>query len=158
MDTFYLTYLLVVFEAHGEKQFIVFATVEGAGHGTDAKLLCLYARLVVYGDALLIYRASAVALVAYMQQLRRQTVRHINHRCGLDARLLQFLDDIAACLGLQLSFQQVFLPLEVGLRLHLLVLAALLVKHCLLSLQQLQSHIGSTQVAAYAYQVGVLGS
>ena len=99
----------------------------------------------------------------------------------MDVGLTKALDDVAACLWLELPLQQVFLSgkvrleilklgilctegrtlLFVGAVAFCLVFLALefvelLIVDALLALQQLQSHIGGTKVAAYAYQVGVV--
>ena len=89
-----------------------------------------------------------------MQQFARQAVAHVHHRCGADAQLPQFLDDVTAGFGFELSFNDVLLSREIGLE----ILVFHLSTHATLALQQLQAHIGCTQVAAHADEVGVAGS
>ena len=67
---------------------------------------------------------------------------------------MQLVDDVAAGFGLKLPLDDVFLTREI--RLEILVLD--LSTHTALTFEQLQSHIGRTQVAAHADEVGVLSA
>ena len=100
----------------------------------------------------------------------------------MDVGLAQTLDDIATGFRLQLPLQQVFLAGKVGLEIvecgplavehlelgfiafglglvdFLLEVFELLVIDRLLAFQQLEAHVGCSEVAADADEVGVMGS
>ena len=110
-----------------------------------------------------------MALLADVQHFARQTVTDVHHAGGCNACILQCLDNILARFGLELTFEQILTSLE--LRLELGSLRAIgttvgsttpiiefLPEHRLLSLEELQAHIGSSQVSAHTDQVVRLGS
>ena len=167
-DTLDLLDFLVIAYGNGEEQFVVLATVEGAGGDVHIHLLGHDGGLVVDGDVLLIDAAADARLFADMHEFGGETVADVHHGGGTDACLAEFLDDVATGLGLELALQKVFLTAEVGLEMGeflqsalvalLLGLLHLLVIHTLLALEQLESHIGGSEVATDTDEIGVLGS
>ena len=87
--------------------------------------------------------ATYLALRADVHQFGREAIGDVHHGCGLYAYLVQPLDDVFAGFGLELALQQVFLAGEVGL--YVLVGTF---QYGLLALQQLETHIGRTQISA----------
>ena len=167
-DTVDLLYLLVVADGDGEQQFVILAAIEGTGGDIHIHLLCHHGRLVVDWDVFLVDVASHARLLADMQEFGGETVADIHHRGGTDARLTEFLDDVATSLGLQLALQQVFLAAKIWLEMcqffegtfvsTLFRIFHLLVVDRLFALQQLESHVGSTEIAGNADKVGVFGT
>ena len=86
-----------------------------------------------------------------MQQFARQAVAHVHHRGGADAQFTHLFKDITAGFGFELALDDVFLAGEI--RLEFTVFHSL--ADTALTLQQLQAHIGSSQIAADADQVGI---
>ncbi len=152
-------------QGDGEEQLVVLAAVEGACGHVHVQFLGHRGRLVVKRDALLIHTAAHVALCADVQQLAAQAVADVYHAGGVYAGLAQRLDDVAARLGLQLPLKQVLTPAHVGLEIlqagqfllvaRLACLGQLLVIDGTLALEQLQAHVGGTQVTAHTDEVGV---
>ena len=162
LDVFQLLNLLVVANGNGEHQFVVFATVQGAGSDVHVHLFSHHGGLVVDRQLLLKDAAADARLFADVQQFAAEAVADVHHGGGADAGLAQPLDDVATGFRLQLALQQVLLAAEVGLEVrHGLALFLGFINHlvvdALLALQELQSHIGGTEVAADADKVGVAG-
>ena len=163
-----LLHLLQVTDGYGEQQFVVLAAVQGTGGHIHVHLLGHHRCLIVDGNLLLVDATTNARLLADVHQFAGKTIADVHHRRGTDASLAQFLDDVATSLGLQLALQQILLAGKVGTEVGQLLegfLVALLlgvvhltIIHALLALQQLQPHIGSTQVARDADEVGVLGT
>ena len=102
-----------------------------------------------------------------MQQLAGKSIADVHHRGGAYAGLSELLDNVASCFGLELALQQILLACEVGLeighrglavgcRMLLLVFVEHLIIHGFLAFQELQPHVGGSQVSADANQVGVV--
>ena len=83
-----------------------------------------------------------------MQQFRRKPVGNVHHCRGLDSGFRQAFDNVAPCFRFQETFQQVFFSCKVGL--HILFS----LEHGFLTFHQLEAHVGSSQVACHANQVG----
>ena len=143
-------------QRHGEEQLIVLAAVESCGDDVEVHLLGRHGRLVVERYALLIDAAAHVALVADMQRLAAETVADVNHGRGQNALGGQCLHDVAPRLGAQLALEQVLSSGKVGFEGRqcgrvlpfLSRLAQQLVIDGFLSLEQLQAHVCSPEVAA----------
>lgn len=165
LDVLQLADAVVLGKGDGEEEFIVLAAVQRAGGYVHVQLLGHDGGLIVEGDALLVDAAAGVALGADVRQLAAQPVADVHHAGGAYARLAQTFDDVAACLGFQLAFQDIFLAREVGLEIDavgvvagFLGLVPLLVINGFLAFQELEAHIGGTQVAADADEVRGLGA
>ena len=87
-----------------------------------------------------------------MENLRCEPVGNVNHRRRLEAEFGQFADDVGARLGLQLSFEDAFMPgqIRLGRRGGL--------ENNLLAFQYLQTHVCSAQVAGHHQQIAGLGT
>ena len=69
-DVLELNYLVVVGQGNGEQEFVVLASVQGAGVDVHVEFLGHDCGLVIYGDALLIYAAAGTALLADVYEFR----------------------------------------------------------------------------------------
>ena len=144
-------------QGNGEEEFVVVATVEGAGRHVHVELFSGHGRLVVNGEVLFVDAAAAGGGLADVEHFAGETVADVHHSRGPDAVLAQVFDDHGAGLGLQQTLNEVFATAEIGLC-GLYVLCGTRVEDTLLALHQLQPHIGSTEVAADAYQVVLLST
>ena len=146
----------VIRQGEGEEQLVVLATVEGAGGDVEVELFGRNGGLVVNGDALLVDAAPHVALRADVEQLAGEAVADVHHGRGLEPGVVERLDDVAAGFRFELTLQNVFLAAEVGLSSRFG--AVLSLEGLFFTFQELQAHVGRTEVTADADEVGVLGS
>ncbi len=152
LHTLHFFDFFVVGERHGEQKFIVLAAVHGCGHKVHAQFFCHDCCLIIDGYAVLIHATSRVACLADVEKFARQSVRHIHHRRGLYSVVGKHLHYVLACFRLQLTLHKILLSFKFRLEI-------LHAHRCrLLAFKQLKSHIGSSEVAAHAYQVSVLGA
>ena len=105
---------VVLFEGHGEEQFVVFASVKGGGDEVHVEFLGHGGCLVVDGYALFVDAAPGMALRTDVQQFGGEAVGDVHHGGGHDSGLVEFGHDVFAGLGFQLSFEQVFVSFEGG--------------------------------------------
>ena len=68
-DALYLAHLLVVGEGDSKQEFIVFATIEGAGGDVHVEFFGHHGSLVVERDVLFIHAAAGAALLADVHEL-----------------------------------------------------------------------------------------
>ena len=109
-----------------------------------------------------------MALLANVNQFAGETVAHIHHGRRADASLTHPCDDVTAGFGPQLALQQIFFACEIGREMGqflqhaavatLLSFGHLLIVDRLFALQQLESHIGGSQITRHADEVGIAGS
>ena len=92
---------LMVGERHGEEEFVVLTTIEGAGGDIEVELLGCNCRLVVDGQAVFEYATTQLTFVADVEKLAADANAHNNHCGGADASLTEAFDHIAACLGFE---------------------------------------------------------
>ena len=92
---------LMVGERHGEEEFVVLTTIEGAGGDIEVELLGCNCRLVVDGQAFLKDATTHLTFVADVEKFAADAIAHINHCGGADASLTEAFDHIAACLGFE---------------------------------------------------------
>ena len=159
---------VVVGKGDGEQELVVLASVEGTGGDVQVELLSRSGCLVVERNPFLVDAAPCVALAADVHQFAAESVADVHHRGGTDACLGECLDDVASGFWLELTLEQVFFAREVGLDVaqalqHLLVallsgFSNLLVVDGFLAFEQLQAHVGGSQVARNADEVVLPGS
>ena len=85
-----------------------------------------------------------MALFADMNQLRRQSVRHVHHGRRLYSSLGKLLDDVLSGLGLQLTLNKILFTREI--RNEILASG----RRHLFALEQLQTHVCRPKVARHA--------
>ena len=147
-----IAHLVVEVKGHGEEEFVVFAAIEGCGDKVHAYLFGHDRSLVVDGYAVFIHAAAAVGCFTEMKQFRRKTVADIDHGSGADPFAGEDLHNISSGFGLELPFDKIFLAFKSR---HEVLLSG----RChLFAFEELEAHIGSTEVARYAYEVGVFGT
>ena len=144
-------------ERHGEKEFIVFTSVECGGIDVHAKLFGGKGGLIIDRNFLFIDSAAHAALFADVHQFGRESVADVNHGCRENLRFLQGVNDVAACLGFEDALDEIFSSAEVrlcdGFRATLLS-----AEHTLFAFKELKPEIGGTEVSADADEVGVVCS
>ena len=139
-------------EGHGEEELVVFASVEGCGDEVHVELFGHGRGLVVDGYAVFVDAAAGVALVADVQELGGEPVRYVHHGGGEDVVPGEFCDDVFAGFGLELAFEEVFASFECGLEVFVAC------EYFFFSFEELQPHVGGSEISAYAYEVVFFGS
>ena len=143
--------LVVVGERDGKQEFVVLSAGEGAHRGVHVEFLGHAEGLVVDGDFVLVDAASQSGVVADVEDFGGEAVGDVHHGGGLDFFVAQDADDVTPGLGLELAFEDVLVAGEVGLD------VGVGVEHGLFPFQQLEAHVGGSEVAAHADEVVLAG-
>lgn len=80
LDTFETLDTFVVCQGYGEEEFIILSSVEGGCHEVHIQFLSHHRCLIIDWDAVFVDATSRMAVMAYVEELGRQTVADIDHR------------------------------------------------------------------------------